>query len=85
LLFGAAGYVIYQAPAILAEVVFELVLAQPLTRGMNAINTSRWFGALFQRTIVPFLLVAGGMLLFAAFAAHVAPQARTAGEVLRSL
>ncbi|QJR11681.1 hypothetical protein DSM104443_02763 [Usitatibacter rugosus] len=85
LLFGAAGYVIYQAPAILSEVVFELLLAQPLARGMGAIESSRWFGALFSRTIGPFLLVAGGMLLFAAFAASVAPQARTAGEVLRSL
>jgi hypothetical protein len=40
---------------------------------------------LFSRTLVPFLLVAAASLAFAAFAAHVAPQARTAGEVLRSL
>lgn len=85
ILFGAAGYVIYQAPAILSEVVFELLLAQPLTRGMGSLNTSHWFGALFRRTLVPFVLVATAMLVFAAFAASVAPEARTAGEVLRTL
>ena len=85
LLFGAAGYVIYQAPAILSEVVFELLLAQPLTRGMGSLNTSHWFAALFRRTVVPFVLVATAMLVFAAFASYVAPEARTAGEVLRTL
>jgi hypothetical protein len=85
MLFGAAGYVIYQAPAILSEVVFDLLLAQPLTQGMVRIDSARWFRVLFSRTIVAFLLVAAASLAFAAFAAHVAPQARTAGEVLRSL
>jgi uncharacterized membrane protein len=85
MLFGAAGYVIYQAPAILSEVVFDLLLAQPLTQGMVRIDSARWFRVLFSRTLVPFLLVAAASLAFAAFAAHVAPQARTAGEVLRSL
>jgi hypothetical protein len=85
LLFGAAGYVIWQAPAILAEVVFEVLLASPFIKGARNMHGRDWSRALFLRTWKPFALVSGAALLFAIYAGAVAPQARTAMEVLRVL
>ena len=84
-LFGAAGYIIYEAPAILAEVVFEVLLASPFIKGARAIESANWSGTLLRRTWKPFAVVCVTALGFAFFAAAVAPQARTAPEVLRVL
>ena len=84
-LFGATGYIIYEAPTILAEVVFEVLLASPFIKGARAIESANWSGALVRRTWKPFAAVCATALAFALFAAAIAPQARTAHEVLRVL
>lgn len=84
-LFGATGYIIYEAPKILAEVVFEVLLASPFIKGARAIESANWSGALVRRTWKPFAIVCVAALGFAFFAAAVAPQARTAAEVIRVL
>ncbi len=83
--FGAAAYVVWQAPAILGEVVFEVLLGSPLVKGVKAVEAGNWAGALLGHTWKPFGLVAGFALAFAAFAGAAAPQARTAAQVIEVL
>ncbi|MCM2328730.1 MAG: hypothetical protein NDI88_12640 [Lysobacter sp.] len=83
--FGAAAYVVWQAPAILGEVVFEVLLGSPLVKGVQAVEAGNWAGALLSHTWKPFGLVVAFALVFAAFAGAVAPQARTAAQVIEVL
>ncbi|MEQ1516296.1 MAG: hypothetical protein ABL931_07390 [Usitatibacteraceae bacterium] len=80
--FGATIYVVYQAPAILAEVIFEVLLGSPLARGAKALDTANWAAALLKKTWKPFGLMAGAAMLFAFFCNSVYPQAATAGQVI---
>lgn len=84
-LLGAAGYVIFQAPAILAEVAFEVLLASPLARGARAVASPRWGRALLARTWKPFALMAGAALGFAVFCANYFPTVSTAGQFVQML
>jgi hypothetical protein len=79
--FGATAYVIYQAPAILAEVIFEVLLGSPLARGAKALDTANWAAALLKKTWKPFALMAGAAMLFAIYCSATFPQASTAGQV----
>lgn len=85
LLFGAAAFVIWQAPAILGEVVFEALLGSPLVKGVKSVGEANWAGALLSHTWKPFGLVAFFAMAFAIFASAVAPEARTATEVIAVL
>ncbi len=84
-IFGAASYVIYQAPAILAEVVFEVLMGSTLARGARALDTANWGWALWKKTALPF----GGIFIAAmslTFIVHVFfPQFNTAGQVLQTI
>jgi hypothetical protein len=85
LLFGAAAFVIWQAPGILGEVVFEAMLGSPLVRGVKAMDAGLWVRALLARTWKPFALVSAFAMAFAAYAGAAVPQARTAAEVIAVL
>ena len=85
LIFGAAAFVIWQAPAILGEVVFEVLLGSPLVKGVRSVSEAKWAGALVAHTWKPFGLVAFFAMAFAVFAGTVAPEARTATEVIAVL
>ena len=80
--FGATAYVIYQAPAILAEVIFEVLLGSPLARGARALDSANWATVLLMKTWKPFGLMAGAAMIFALFCNAVFPQAATAGQVI---
>lgn len=79
--FGATAYVIYQAPAILAEVIFEVLLGSPLARGAKALDSANWAAALLKKTWKPFALMASAAMVFAIYASATFPQAATAGQV----
>lgn len=81
--FGAAGYVVYQAPAILAEVVFEVLLGSSLARGAAAIDSANWATALLRRTWIPFAFMSFVSLAFASFCNYAFPEIKTAGEVVQ--
>lgn len=83
--FGATAYVIYQAPAILAEVIFEVLLGSPLARGAKALDTAHWASALLKKTWVPFGVMAVAAMSFAFFCNALFPQAATAGQVMQLL
>ena len=80
--FGATLYVIYQAPAILAEVVFEVLLGSPLARGARALDSANWAAVLLKKTWRPFAMMAFAAMLFAIFCNAAFPGAATAGQVI---
>ncbi|MBL8525953.1 MAG: hypothetical protein JNN20_19890 [Betaproteobacteria bacterium] len=83
--FGAAFYVIYQAPAILAEVVFEVLLGSPLARGAKALDSANWAAVLLKKTWKPFALMGGAAMVFAVYCSVTFPQLTTAGQVLEAI
>lgn len=83
--FGATAYVIYQAPAILAEVVFEVLLGSRMARGAQALDSAYWASALLRRTWKPFALMAVIIMAFSLFSHWAFPQVHTAGEIIRMI
>jgi hypothetical protein len=83
--FGATAYVIYQAPAILAEVIFEVLLGSPLARGARALDSANWAAILLKKTWRPFAAMAGAAMIFALFCHQAFPQAATAGQVIHMM
>jgi hypothetical protein len=54
---GAGVFLIYQAPAILAEAAFDAVLAASLVRSSRKMNQPDWMGSIFKATWKPFAVV----------------------------
>jgi hypothetical protein len=82
---AAAGYVIYTAPQLLAEVFFDGAVAGVLYRRARRGAAREWWQGALSRTWIPALVVfvfftAGGFVL-----EWAAPGARTLGDVLRWL
>jgi hypothetical protein len=78
----AAFWIIWAAPALLAELVLDAALAAGLYRRVHAIEARHWLRTAVRRTVVPFVAVA---LLFAltGLAMQLAvPEARSVGQVL---
>jgi hypothetical protein len=84
-IFGATAYVVYQAPAILAEVVFEVLLGSPLARGANALGSANWPAALLAKTWKPFAIIAVMAIGFALFCKVYFPDVASIGELLSIL
>jgi hypothetical protein len=75
-------YLVYQAPAILGEAVFQLILATTLRRASPQQAGVGWSGSVLKATWIPFMLVlvmAGG---FGWLAQHHCPHASKLVEVV---
>jgi hypothetical protein len=81
-IFGATAYVVYQAPAILAEVVFEVLLGSPLARGANALGSANWPSVLLAKTWKPFAIIAAMAIGFALFCKVYFPEVASVGQLL---
>jgi hypothetical protein len=81
-IFGATAYVVYQAPAILAEVVFEVLLGSPLARGANALGSANWPAVLLAKTWKPFAIIAAMAIGFALFCKVYFPGITSIGGLL---
>jgi hypothetical protein len=55
-LFGGGIYLIYQAPVILSEAAFELILATTLIKKARSIDNPGWMGSVFRATWPAFAL-----------------------------
>lgn len=84
-IFGATAYVVYQAPAILAEVVFEVLLGSPLARGANALGSANWPAVLLAKTWKPFAIIAVMAIGFALFCKIYFPGITSIGGLLHLL
>jgi hypothetical protein len=72
IVLGAGVYMIYEAPFILSEAAFEVVLAASLVRSSRAMDEPDWLGSVFRTTWLPFgvsLLVAwfGALVIHSAY------------------
>jgi len=77
----AALWLVWGAPLLLAEVLFDAALAAGLYRRLRDVRGEHWLRTALRRTAAPFaalavlLAVAGGVLQ------HMAPEARSIAEV----
>jgi len=81
----ATFYIIYIAPALLAEILIDGALVAGLYRRVKHIEQRHWLRAAVRRTVLPAILVAL-VLTVAGYALQKAvPEAHTMGEVLTHL
>lgn len=78
----ASLYVVYIAPALFAELLFDGVLSFTLYRHLRRKDASHWLGTAVRRTVLPFGLTALFLCGVGAAMAAYAPGARSIGEVL---
>jgi hypothetical protein len=82
-LFGGGIYLIYEAPVIISEAAFELVLATTLIKKARSIDSPNWIGSVFRATWSAFALtmvitvIAGWVLM------TYCPQANKIMDVFR--
>ena len=81
---GAGAYLVYQAPTILSESAFQVVLASGLARGARNSHDPGWAGSLAKSTVLPFLLVLVLSGVFGFEAHKRCPSASTVRQVFRT-
>lgn len=79
----ASLYVVYLAPTLFAELLFDGALSYSLYRHLRATNSQHWLSTAFRRTALPFALTAVFLVAAGAAMAAYAPGARTLGEVIQ--
>jgi len=79
----ASLYVVYIAPVLFAELLFDGVLSYSLYRHLRHADSSHWVTTAFQRTVLPFVLTAIFLCIVGAGLAAYAPGARSIGDVVR--
>lgn len=80
--FGAAFYLIYAAPAVLGEAAFEFVLATSLVKSMKRMTNPDWLGSVLGATAIPFTIVLVMAFAAAGIAHHVVPGATKMSTVI---
>lgn len=83
--FGSGFYVIYEAPGIFTEVVFEAILADRLLRMSKGADAAGWLGGAFRATWKPFARVGVFTLLVGVAGELAYPDAHTLMEVFQHL
>lgn len=85
LLFSVLGvglYIVWEAPAILAEAVFDTVLAASLVRSTKQMNEPDWMENVFKATWKPFAIVLGFSVISGWAMHHYAPEASRMMDVI---
>lgn len=80
----ASLYVVYLAPVLFAELLFDGVLSYTLYRRLRHADSSHWLSTAFRRTVLPFALTAVFVALVGAGLAAYAPGAHTLGQALHA-
>lgn len=78
----ASLYVVYLAPALFAEMLFDGVLSYTLYRRLRTADSSHWLGTAFRRTVLPFGLTAVFLMAVGAALGAYAPGAHSLGEAI---
>lgn len=78
----ASLYVVYLAPALFAEVLFDGVLSYGLYRHLRGADGPHWLETAFRRTVLPFGLTAIFLAIVGAGLGAYAPEAHTIGAAL---
>lgn len=81
----AAVYVVYIAPALLAEILLDGVLMAGLYKRVKSIEHKHWLSCALRRTVVPAIVVIV-FFTIAGYAMHAAvPEAHSIGEVWKHI
>ncbi|MBI5632560.1 MAG: hypothetical protein HZA15_03680 [Nitrospirae bacterium] len=83
--FGAALYLVYAAPAILAEAAFDFLLATSLVKSMKRMDNPDWIGSVLGATAIPFTIVLVMAVAAAGIAHYAVPGATKMSAVIRIL
>ncbi len=78
----ASLWIVYAAPALLAELLFDAVLAAGLYRRLRRSEARHWLDTAVRRTFVPFVLMLAGLVAFGLGVRHWYPDAHSIGELL---
>lgn len=79
----ASLYVVYLAPMLFAELLFDGVLSYALYRRLRTVDRPHWLSTAFRRTALPFAMTAVFLASLGVAAQRYAPHARSIGEVFR--
>ena len=82
-LFIAAGYVIYAAPAILADAAMEAALAIALARRAKRVDRPSWVGSVLGATFGPAIAVMLFAMILGLVVEHYCPDANRLLDALR--
>lgn len=77
------GYLVWEAPAILAETLFEFTLASAMAKRLGQSDRGDWLGHLVRRTWMPFVAVLVVTGIFAAAVATLRPNAERLPDLWR--
>jgi hypothetical protein len=80
-ILGAGVFLIYQAPAILAEAAFQGALASALTKASHRIDRGDWVGSVLKATWIPLSIVLLMAIVFGLAASKYCPAATKVSEV----
>jgi len=80
---GAGVFLIWQAPAILAEAAFDAVLATTLVRSTRRMKEPDWMGSIFKATWKPFAVVLALTIVAGWAMHHYIPEAARMMDVVR--
>lgn len=75
-------WVVWTAPALLAEVLLDGALSFTLYRHLRRTRQRHWLGTAVRRTVLPFLVTAVFLAVLGSALANIAPGARSIGEVI---
>jgi hypothetical protein len=81
----AAGYVVYSAPGLLAEVLLDGTLSYGLYRRLRRVERRHWLESAVRRTWLPAAGVAASFVVAATVMQWYAPEATSIGQVWQRL
>lgn len=82
--FAAVIFLVYSAPAVLADVAFQAMLAGGMVKSSQRWRDASWEMSLLKSTWIPFAVVFGLALVTAGLAVKLFPAAHTLPEVIRA-
>lgn len=83
-LLFAGGWIVYSAPLLFAELLVDGVLAASLYRRLKGAEPRHWLETAFRRTVWPFAATALVFCIAGVTLHHLAPEARSIGDVKRN-
>lgn len=81
----AIAYVVYIAPALLAEVALDAALVSGMLRRLRREEARHWMVSVLRKTAFPVLGLASLLMIFGTALQRLAPDARSIGPALESI
>jgi hypothetical protein len=82
-IFGGGIYLIYEAPVIISEAAFELILATSLINSAKKIDNPDWVGSVFRSTLPAFIFTLVATIIMGSILMYSCPKATKVIEVVR--